>query len=93
MPTAIYGVNLLLAGVAWLILQNTLILVDGVDSPIAVAVRQDRKGPLSAVLYAAGIALAFVWTPVADLFYVVVALMWLVPDRRFTASPTGGDQG
>jgi uncharacterized membrane protein len=82
LPTALYGVVFLLAAVAWLILQNTIITSQGPHSRLAEAVGKDVKGKFSAVLYAAAIVLAF-WDPrVAALLYVVVALIWLVPDKR-----------
>jgi uncharacterized membrane protein len=82
LPTAIYGVILLLAAVAYTILQTTIIKVDGNESILARAVASDRKGKASMALYASGIALAFVRPWIADLIYVTVALIWLVPDRR-----------
>jgi uncharacterized membrane protein len=82
LPTAIYGVILFLAAVAYTILQTTIIKVDGNESILARAVASDRKGKASMALYASGIALAFVHPWIADLIYVAVALIWLVPDRR-----------
>ncbi len=81
-PTAGYGVVLLLAAIAYWILQNTIIAAHGKESKLAVAVGKDLKGKLSPVLYAAAIPLAFVREWIADAIYVLVALMWLVPDRR-----------
>ena len=81
-PAAIYGVIFLCAGVAWLILQSTIIADQGPGSPLAAAVGSDLKGKLSAVLYSTAIAAAFVRPWISDVLYVVVALMWLVPDRR-----------
>ena len=82
LPTAVYGVVLLLSGLAYLILQAAIIADQGKDSRLAAAVGRDLKGKLSAALYAAAIALAFVHQWIADAIYVLVALMWLVPDRR-----------
>ncbi len=82
MPTASYGVVFLMCGVAWLVLQRTLIACNGTDSVLARAVGRDLKGKASAFLYALAIALAFVRTWLADAVYVLVALIWLVPDRR-----------
>lgn len=82
-PTVLYGVNLLVAALSYTILQRTLIRHEGHEAPLARAVAGDLKGKLSLVFYVAGIAAAFfvtAWAGVA--FYVVVALMWLVPDRR-----------
>jgi uncharacterized membrane protein len=82
LPTALYGAVLLLAGVAYLILQATLIAAQGPGSRLAEAVGHDVKGKLSAVLYAAAIPLAFVRPWIAIGLYVLIALIWLVPDRR-----------
>jgi uncharacterized membrane protein len=82
LPTAVYGGVLLLAGVAYTILQAAIIGAHGPGSKLAAAVGRDLKGKLSAGLYAAAIPLAFVHEWIADGIYVVVALMWLVPDRR-----------
>jgi uncharacterized membrane protein len=82
-PTVLYGVNLLLCALAWSILQTCLIRHDGRDSLLAKAISADLKGKLSPVLYVAGIATAWLlaaWLGIV--FYVIVALMWLVPDRR-----------
>jgi uncharacterized membrane protein len=81
-PTALYGVVLLMAGTAYWILERTLIRVDSSDSLLAKAVGQDRKGVLSVVLYAAAIPLAFYTRWMAQAIYVLVALIWLIPDRR-----------
>jgi uncharacterized membrane protein len=90
LPTALYGVVLLMAGIAWLILQRSLVKLSGPDSPLARAVRRDFKGNLSAVLYASAIALAFVRTWAAEAIYVLVALMWFVPDRRIERAIRSG---
>jgi len=81
-PTAVYGINLLLAAVAYFLLQRTLIARQGSGGPLASAIGRDWKGKLSPVLYIVGIAVAF-WQPyVAVGVFVVAALIWLVPDRR-----------
>ncbi len=82
LPTAAYGVVLLLAGVAYWLLQRAIIRSDGEDSMLARAVGDDVKGKLSPALYAAAIPLAFVSRWLAGALYVAVALMWLIPDRR-----------
>ncbi len=82
LPTALYGVVLLLAALAWTILQGRLIQADGPDSRLATAVGRDLKGKVSALLYAAAVLLAFLSPWFADAIYVIVALVWLVPDRR-----------
>jgi uncharacterized membrane protein len=81
-PTAAYGLVLLLAAVAYTILQNTIIARQGAASRLSAAVGRDVKGKLSLLLYVAAVVLSFVATWVADALYVFVALMWLVPDRR-----------
>ena len=81
-PTAMYGVVFVAAAIAYTILQNRIIVLQGPRSRLARAVGDDRKGKLSIALYASGIALAFVHPLIADALYVVVALIWLVPDRR-----------
>src|SRR4051812_6457112 len=92
-PTAVYGVVLLAAGVAYDILQATILHELGPGSALATAIGRDLKGNASPIIYAAGIALTFVnrWLGVAA--YACVALMWLVPDRRLEPAlsrATGG---
>jgi uncharacterized membrane protein len=82
LPTAVYGTILLLSGAAYWILQNAIIAHQGPGSRLAAAVGKDVKGKFSLVLYAAAIPLAFINRLLADLIYVIVALMWLIPDRR-----------
>jgi uncharacterized membrane protein len=82
LPTALYGVVLLFAGVAYYILEMTIIRSQGPSSKLEAAVGSDFKGKISVVLYALAIPLAFVNQVFADVIYVSVALMWLVPDRR-----------
>ena len=81
-PTALYGMVLLGAALAYIILQQAIIRVQGSDSMLAAAVGGDRKGKISALCYIAAIVLAFVRPGVADALYVTVALVWLIPDRR-----------
>jgi uncharacterized membrane protein len=81
-PTAVYGVVLLGAAVAYTILMRQIIAEDGKDSKLARAVGQDRKGKLSLLCYAVAIPMAFVHEAVSDALYVLVALIWLVPDKR-----------
>jgi uncharacterized membrane protein len=82
LPTALYGVVLLMAAIAYFILQRVLIAGEGKDSLLARAVGGDRKGNLSLVVYALAIPAAFVTPWLAQAGYVFVALLWLVPDRR-----------
>ncbi len=81
-PVAVYGIVLMLAGIAYYILTRALIRLHGHDSTLAISIGSDRKGKLSIAIYAVGILLAFVRPAIANLSYVVVAVMWLVPDRR-----------
>ncbi len=81
-PTALYGVVLLLAAIAYWILQRAIISSQGSNSLLAKAVGRDLKGKLSPLLYALAIPLAFLEQWIAGGLYVLVALMWLVPDRR-----------
>jgi len=81
-PTALYGGVLFMAAMAYWNLQRVIIAQQGCDSILAKAVGKDLKGKLSPVLYAAAIAGAFVHGLIAQALYVLVALMWLVPDRR-----------
>jgi uncharacterized membrane protein len=82
LPTALYGAVLLLAAIAYYILQSAIIASEGGGSVLAEALGRDFKGKLSPVAYAAAIPLAFVNRWIAVGIYVSVALMWLVPDRR-----------
>jgi uncharacterized membrane protein len=82
LPTALYGVVMALAGIAYYILEATIIRSQGADSRLKAAVGGEAKGRISVVLYVAAIPLAFVNALISDAVYVVVALMWLVPDRR-----------
>ena len=82
-PTVLYGINLLLCALAYTVLQTCLIRHHGRDSPLAKAISTDLKGKASPVLYLGGIVTA--WTLSAwggIVFFVIVALMWLLPDRR-----------
>ena len=82
LPTAVYGVVLLAAAIAYTILQASIIKMEGPRSKLALAVGKDRKGMISLLLYLAAIPLAFVNPLIADALYVVVVVMWLVPDSR-----------
>jgi len=82
LPTASYGAVLLLAAIAYTILQNTIIALHGEGSRLHQAVGRDRKGKLSIILYVASIPLAFVSSWIAIALFAIVAVMWLIPDRR-----------
>jgi uncharacterized membrane protein len=81
-PVAAYGGVLLLAGTAYWLLVHALIAGEGRDSLLASAIGSDSKGNISIVAFLAAIPLAFVYPPLANAFYVAVAILWLVPDRR-----------
>jgi uncharacterized membrane protein len=82
LPTAVYGAVLLGPAIAYYILQNAIIAEEGPGSRLAAAIGPDKKGKISPLLYASGIALSFVSPWIADAIYVLVALIWLVPDPR-----------
>jgi uncharacterized membrane protein len=82
LPTAVYGVVLLMAANSYLVLQRAIIRADGPDSPLARAVGADRKGLFSRFAYFIAIPLAFVRPWIADALYVLVAMIWFIPDRR-----------
>ena len=84
LPAATYGAVALLAGFAYNILVRTLIKANGRDSAIARAIGSDLKGKASMVLYGIGIVAAFISPWIAYGAYVAVALMWFIPDSRFT---------
>ncbi|MEO8295785.1 MAG: TMEM175 family protein [Gemmatimonadota bacterium] len=86
LPTSLYGVVLLLAAVSFTILQKTLIAAQGPGSRLLTAIGSDRKGKISILIYLLAIPLAFLnewfsWTA-----YVIVAVIWFVPDRRFESA-------
>lgn len=83
-PTASYGFVLMMAALAYWILQTVIVRGEGRDSVLAKAIGRDLKGKLSPVCYATAIGLSFVSTGVAAAIYVGVALMWLIPDQRIT---------
>jgi uncharacterized membrane protein len=87
-PSAFYGLLGLATAVAYWILVRAIIRANGKDSRVARAIRSDTKGRLSLVLYAAGTGLAFAAPVASYVAYVVVAIMWFVPDRRLAREPT-----
>ncbi len=84
-PAALYGAVLLLNAVAWYILQCAIIRAQGPDSALRKALGSDIKGKISPMLYVIGIALAFTQAWLSEAVYVLVALMWVIPDRRMEA--------
>jgi uncharacterized membrane protein len=91
-PTAAYGLVLLAAAVAYYVLQETLLRVEGKDSVLARAIGRDFKGKVSPLLYCVAVGLSVVdrWLSVA--VYVLIALMWLVPDRRVERAITASQE-
>lgn len=86
-PVVIYGLNLLAAAIAYFVLQNVIIRQQGPESPLRLAVGVDLKGKLSPAFYIGGILSALlidgrIGAGLAEAFYVAVAIMWVVPDRR-----------
>ena len=85
-PTATYGLVLLLAAIAYFILQSTIVAQQGPNSPLAAALGRDLKGKASPIIYIVAILSAFASRWIALGLYVFVSLMWLVPDRRLESS-------
>ena len=81
-PTAVYGIVLLMAAIAYYLLQRAIIRKEGRHALLAAAIGTDWKGKLSPVLYLAAIPLAFVDPRISNGLFILVALIWLVPDRR-----------
>jgi TMEM175 potassium channel family protein len=86
-PAASFGVVALASALAYYLLAHSIIRANGRDSLVAQAIDTDRKGVVSIVMYAAGVALAFIDVWLAYALYAAVAVMWLIPDRRFTRRP------
>ncbi|HVA58497.1 MAG: TMEM175 family protein [Gemmatimonadaceae bacterium] len=89
LPTAVYGVVLLLSALSYRVLLGAILAELGPDSLLARAVGRGRKEHISELLYVAAIPLAFVSPWISDALYVAVALMWIVPDRRIEARLAG----
>jgi uncharacterized membrane protein len=81
-PTAVYGMVLLMAAIAYYILQGRILVLEGGDSILARAIGSDWKGKISPILYALAIPVSFRHEAVASGIYWLVALIWLIPDRR-----------
>jgi uncharacterized membrane protein len=82
LPVALYGATLLMCGVAYYILCQVLVAHHGRESPLATALGRDQKGILSLMLYLVAVPMAFFSAPIALALYALVAIMWLIPDRR-----------
>ena len=92
-PTALYGAVLLMAAIAYYVLQQAIIRAQGRDSLLRKAVGNDWKGRLSPLFYVVAIAVAR-WAPwIAEAIYVSVALLWLIPDRRIESVLPRGEAG
>ena len=87
-PTALYGVVLLMAAIAYWILQRQILRAEGPHSVLAAALGRDIKGKLSPLLYALAIGAAFMHPGIAEALYLLGALMWLIPDRRIERALT-----
>ncbi len=88
-PVALYGLNLLLAGVAYFILVRSLLKVHASDSTLATALGSDFKGRISVIIYLVAVPLAFLSAWIAYGLYVLVAAMWLIPDPRIEKQLSG----
>lgn len=82
LPVALYGLNLLMAAIAYYILAHTLSKLHGKNSPLAIAIGKDFKGRISVVIYFISVPLAFINPGISLLMYALVAAMWLIPDKR-----------
>ncbi|HET7833827.1 MAG TPA: TMEM175 family protein [Gallionella sp.] len=82
LPSAVYGFVLLMAAIAYYLLQSRIIAVEGTESILRRAIGSDWKGKLSPIIYIVAIGASFAIPWVAQSLYVLVALMWLIPDRR-----------
>jgi uncharacterized membrane protein len=85
-PTAVYGIVLICCAIAYTILQTAIQAEQGTESTIARAVGNDKKGKISIGLYVIAIGLAFISPRGSIALYVLVALIWFVPDRRIEAA-------
>ena len=92
-PVAVYGLVLLLAGIAYFILTRTLIALHGRDSILATSIGRDRKGLISILIYAVAIPMAFVRPWIAGTFYIMVAVIWLLPDPRIERNVARAQDG
>jgi uncharacterized membrane protein len=82
LPVAVYGVSMLMPAIAYYLLQQAITRTHGRESTLARALGRDIKGKISPVLYVAAIVLAFISPRISIALYTLVALIWLVPDRR-----------
>jgi len=88
-PVAVYAVVMLMAAIAYFILQSAILVREGPSSVLAAAIGSDTKGKLSPVFYAVAIPAAFLHPAISAALYIAVALIWLVPDRRIERAIDG----
>ncbi|MEO8099275.1 MAG: TMEM175 family protein [Acidobacteriota bacterium] len=91
-PTAAYGLDLLMAAIAYYLLQRAILTSHGKNSTLAIALGRDWKGKLSPLIYLAAMGLAFVNPLLSNLLYAGAALMWVVPDRRIERVMAGREE-
>ncbi|MDB5764747.1 MAG: hypothetical protein JWQ21_3742 [Herminiimonas sp.] len=91
-PTALYGVILLMAAIAYWMLQRAIMTEQGNNSLLTAAVGHDMKGKLSPILYVLAIFFAFIHQWIAQALYVAVALLWLIPDQRIARAITNREK-
>lgn len=89
LPTAVYGVVLLMAGLAYKILQSLIVVHHGPESALGSAVGSDRKGKLSLACYFLAVPLSFVHPWIAVGLFIFVALLWIIPDPRIESKVSG----
>jgi uncharacterized membrane protein len=87
-PLALYGINLLMAAIAYYVLQTMILRIHGNDSILAKAIGRDLKGKMSPILYIIAILSTFLNDWIAGAIYVFVALIWLIPDKRIEKTLT-----
>ena len=92
LPTALYGVDLLMAAIAYWILEQAILRAPGGNAILAAAIGRDLKGRSSMAIYAVAVGLSFVSPWIGCALYVLVALTWLVPDRRIERAIAARDQ-
>jgi uncharacterized membrane protein len=89
LPVAVYGVSMLTPAIAYYVLQGRIVHANGADRRLAAALGRDIKGKASLAMYVAGVGLSFIHPALGCAAYVLVALLWLVPDRRIERSIGG----
>src|SRR5471032_1755225 len=89
LPAAIYGVSMLMPAIAYYVLQGCIVRANGTDRSLAEALGREVKGKISVVICVAGIGLAFVHPWLSCAAYVLLASIWLVPDRRIARTVAG----